>query len=440
MICLLGVSSSFASNSFFSTILNESFLSSKEDLIPIYDVQRFVEIVKQVKRRYVEPVKDDKLFENAIRGVLAKLDPHSSYLDAEELKELTSVTMGQFGGVGIEIFPERGAIKVVSPLDDTPAYRAGIKAGDLIVKINGEPVKNMTWRDAVVKMRGSKGSKVILTIIRPKTEKPIQFTIIRDLIKVQTVKSKMIEKGYGYVRVSVFQEPSAFDMIKAIKKLKLDAGGKLKGLVLDLRNNPGGLLDSAIEITDQFLDAQYLKNKKIVYTKGRTPQINSEALASGSDILSGTPMVVLINEGSASGSEIVAGALQDHKRAIILGTRSFGKGSVQTVIPVDANSAIKLTTGRYYTPSGRSIQAEGIQPDVLVEDRQVEKSKEDKMIPQVNEEGLIGRIEADSENVSSGDNDIKTKNEEIEKDLVNKDFQLYQALNLLKGMAATKGK
>lgn len=407
--------------------------------------------MKQVKRHYVEPVNNDKLFENAIRGVLAKLDPHSSYLDAEELKELTTATIGQFGGVGIEIAPEKGAIRVISPVDGTPAYKAGIKAGDLIVKIDGQPVKDMTMRDAVNKMRGKKGSKVVLTIVRSKTEKPIQFDIIRDIIKIQTVKSKMLEKGYGYVRVSLFQEPSASDMIKAIKKLQEEAGGKLKGLVLDLRNNPGGLLDSAIEISDQFLDAQYLKNKKIVYTKGRTPQINSEALASKHDMLSGTPMVVLINEGSASGSEIVAGALQDHKRAIILGTRSFGKGSVQTVIPVDEDSAIKLTTGLYYTPAGRSIQAEGIKPDVWVEDMRVEKSEGDKSLPQVSEEGLMGHIEdeVDAGKTPSSEKDSKAKHkepkeskkdEQIEKDLVDKDFQLYQALNLLKGLAATKGK
>lgn len=450
VVCLLGSYPLMASSSFFSNFFNKSFSSTEETLIPMEDIKRFMDVIKQVKRHYVEPITHDKLFENAIRGALAKLDPHSNYLDAQELKELTTVTLGQFGGLGIEIAPsEKGGIRVVSPLDGTPAYKAKIKAGDLIVKIDGQPVKDMTLRDALNKMRGPKGSKVVLTIVRPKAEKPLQFEITRDTIKMQTVKSKMLEKGYGYVRVAFFMDPTASDMIKALKKLKVDAGGRLKGLVLDLRNNPGGLLDSAIEITDQFLDAQYLKNKKIVYTKGRIPQINSEALASKYDMLSGTPMIVLINEGSASGSEIVAGALQDHKRAIILGTRSFGKGSVQTVIPVDEHSAIKLTTGLYYTPAGRSIQAEGIQPDVWVEDRRVEKSEAQK-------ESLKGKesiedTEKESsfeEDTSLADDGAKAKHkpqkegkqENQVKDLVNKDFQLYQALNLLKGLAATKGK
>jgi carboxyl-terminal processing protease len=358
---------SFGADSFISALLermNGDLSGSSSFFMPFKE--RFTQVVRRVRSNYVEPVKNKELVDNAIRGVLSKLDPHSAYLDADDLKELTTATVGKFGGIGIEIVPAKGAIRVVSPIDGTPAYRVGIKPGDLIVKIDGKPVKDMTMRDAVSMMRGKKGTKVLLTIQRKSAPKPIQFEVVRDIIKIETVKYRMLENGYGYIRVSLFQDPTASDLMKAIKELKKESGNHLKGMILDLRNNPGGLLDSATEVAEQFLDSHRLTNKKIVYTQGRTPQINFEALASKRDLLAGIPLVVLINQGSASGSEIVAGALQDHNRAIIVGTRSFGKGSVQTVLPIDGDSAIKLTTALYYTPAGRSIQAEGIQPDVWV--------------------------------------------------------------------------
>ncbi len=444
VVCLLSAPSVFASSSLFSILFNRPYSSPTQVLIPIQDIERFLAVVKQLKQHYVKPISNEKIFESAVRGVLSRLDPHSAYLDAEELKELAAATIGEFGGVGIEIAPEKGAIRIISPVDGTPAYKAGLKAGDLIVKIDDQQVKNMTMREAVTKMRGKKGTKVKLTVVRSKSAKPIEFQIVRDIIKIQSVKSKLLEKGYGYVRVSLFQEPSATDMIKAIKKLQEQSGGRLKGLILDLRNNPGGLLDSAIDITEQFLDAQYLENKKIVYTKGRTAQI-SAAKASKRDILSGTPMVVLINEGSASGSEIVAGALQDHKRAVVVGTRSFGKGSVQTVIPIDESSAIKLTTALYYTPSGRSIQAEGIKPDVWVEDLKLASPGENKETSEAQEEDLLSDVSETEQSTHEKKTEkkaIKTEkqNEKVEKNLLKKDFQLYQALSILKGLAVTKGK
>ncbi|MGB6976491.1 MAG: S41 family peptidase, partial [Gammaproteobacteria bacterium] len=346
--------------------------------IPLRDIQRFAAVIAQIKRYYIEPVDDKTLFNNAIRGMLSNLDPHSAYLDANDMKDLETVTTGEFGGIGIEVIPENGFIKVITPLDDTPAAHAGIKAGDLIVRIDNKLLKDMTVEQAINLIRGKKGTYITLTLFRKGATKPLVIKVMRDIIKVQAVKSRTLENGYGYVRIAVFQAPTKNDMVKAINQLLQQSKGNLKGLVLDLRNDPGGLLDSAVDVADAFLDANKLGNNKlIVYTKGRVPGANIEAKAtSGKKLLENVPMVVLINQGSASASEIVAGALQDHKRAIILGTRSFGKGSVQTVIPIDYDTGIKLTTALYYTPKGRSIQATGIIPDVMVPELEIAKRKE----------------------------------------------------------------
>jgi carboxyl-terminal processing protease len=345
--------------------------------LPVEELRSFTEVFGAIKQNYVEPVEDKKLITEAINGMLAGLDPHSAYLDAESFKELQVGTQGKFGGLGIEVGMEDGLVKVVSPIEDTPAYRAGIKPGDLIVKLDDAPVKGMTLNDAVKRMRGKEGTKITLTIVRKGEAQPIVVTLTRAEIQVQSVKSKIVEPGYGWIRVSQFQEKSADDLARQIGNLF--KAGPLKGLVLDLRNDPGGLLYGAVAISAAFLPAKSL----VVSTDGRTEDARKKFYATNEDYLRGAkddmmrnlppaaktvPMVVLVNGGSASASEIVAGALQDHKRATVLGTQTFGKGSVQTIMPLGNNTAIKLTTARYYTPSGRSIQAKGITPDVIVEE------------------------------------------------------------------------
>lgn len=408
--------------------------------VPLKDIKRFATVISQVKRYYVQPIDDEKLFNNAIRGLLSNLDPHSAYLDTDDLKDLQTATSGKFGGIGIEVLPENGLIKVVTPLDGTPAEKAGVKTGDLIVRIDNTLVQDMTLREAINMMRGVKGSKVSLTVIRQGSKKPLKFDLVRDIIKVEAVKSKLLENGYGYVRIAVFQAPVKDNLIQAIDKLKKDANGNLKGLILDLRNNPGGLLESAIEVSDIFLDVSSLKgNKLIVYTKGRVPGNDIKAYATSADIIKGVPIVVIINGGSASAAEIVAGALKDHRRAIIIGTRSFGKGSVQTVIPIDNNSAMKLTTALYYTPSGHSIQAEGIKPDVIVPEFQLEKQGADVDAFEPVFESDLDRHLANEKGTQSGEVSIKEQTKKIgkeERSLASSDFQLYEALQVLKGLSS----
>ncbi|MDO9141089.1 MAG: S41 family peptidase, partial [Methylobacter sp.] len=336
-------------------------LSSDSEVLPYEDLRTFTEIFGRIKRDYVESVSDKKLLEDAVRGMLSGLDPHSAYLAADEYQELKEGTTGQFGGLGIEVTMENGFIKVVSPIDDTPAQRAGIKAGDLIVRLDDEPVKGLSLADAVKKMRGEPGSKIVLTVVREGMEAPLRLTLTRDIIKVKSVKSRMLEKGYGYVRISSFQSGTGEGLKEALAALKKENAGNLKGLVLDLRNNPGGVLNAAVEVSDAFI-----KSGLIVYTEGRIENSEMRFNAAPNDLLDGAPIVVLINAGSASASEIVAGALQDQKRAVIMGEKSFGKGSVQTILPTSGGAAVKLTTARYYTPSGRSIQAEGIEPDITL--------------------------------------------------------------------------
>jgi carboxyl-terminal processing protease len=326
----------------------------------------FGDVFEKIRSDYVEPVSDDKLVEAAINGMLTSLDPHSSYLNPKDWEDMQVQTKGEFGGLGIEVTMENGLIKVVSPIDGTPAAKAGIQPADLIIQIDGKPILGMTLSQAVDKMRGPVDSKIVLTVRRGK-QAPFDVTLQRAVIKIESVHSQLIDKTIGYVRITSFSEQTTSGLQDAITKIKADAGGKLQGLVLDLRNNPGGLLDQAIGVVDTFVD-----KGEIVSTRGRDPSQAQRYNATPGDMLDGLPVVILINGGSASASEIVAGAMQDHHRAILLGTRSFGKGSVQTIIPIPGHGAIRLTTARYYTPSGRSIQAKGIEPDIHVEQAKVE--------------------------------------------------------------------
>jgi carboxyl-terminal processing protease len=406
----------------------------KSETLQKDDIDRFTNAIAQIKDFYVQQTSDKKLLEDAIRGMLSGLDPHSEYLDEDSYKTLLMATAGAFGGLGVEVTGEYGVLKVISPIDDTPAAKAGIKSGDYIVSINGKLVNEMSLNEAVESMRGKKGTSVTLTVIRKNVKTPIVYKLTRETIQIASVKSNMLSNGFGYVRISEFQEPTAKLMIAAIDKLKKDAGGDLKGLVLDLRNNPGGLLETAVQVVNEFLDDRKTNrfNDLIVYTEGRLPNAKYSAKATHiGDILNGAPMVVLVNAGSASASEIVAGALQDYRRAIIVGINSFGKGSVQTVLPLDDKHAIKLTTALYHTPSGRVIQNKGIVPDIVVEDMKVEREKTDTLaFAPIREFELKGHLAGkDSANTLNSDD----KNDSVS--LAQSDFQLYQALKTLKTMS-----
>jgi len=395
--------------------------------LPVAELRTFSDVFGRIKNDYVEEVGDKELLENAIRGMLAGLDPHSAYLDQEQFKELQVGTTGQFGGLGIEVGMEDGFVKVIAPIDDTPAQRAGIKAGDLIIRLDDTPVKGLTLNDAVKIMRGKPGTVLGLTVIREGAEQPLKIDIKRAVIKVKSVKQRMLDKGFGYVRISQFQSKTADNMVDAIEKLKKEAGGSLKGMVLDLRNNPGGVLNGAVAVSDAFL-----KKGLIVYTEGRVCDSKLRFNATPDDILNGAPMIVLVNQGSASASEIVSGALQDHHRAIIVGSRTFGNGSVQTILPLSNGTAVKLTTARYYTPSGRSIQAEGIEPDIKLDPVRV-SAVETKFDP-IKEADLSGHLIND--NGKKADKKAKTKDGVgEEKPLAETDYQLYESLNLLRGLA-----
>ena len=403
-------------------------VATDTEALPYEDLRTFTEIFGRIKRDYVEPVSDKKLLEDAVRGMLSGLDPHSAYLVAEEYQELKEGTTGQFGGLGIEVTMENGFIKVVSPIDDTPAQKAGIKTGDLIIKLDDKPVKGMSLTDAVKMMRGEPGSKIVLTIVREGAEAPLKLTLARDIIKVKSVKSRLLEKDYGYVRISSFQSGTGDALKEALAALKKENGGNLKGLVLDLRNNPGGVLNAAVEVSDAFI-----KSGLIVYTEGRIENSEMRFNAAPDDLIDGAPIVVLINGGSASASEIVAGALQDQKRAVIMGEKSFGKGSVQTILPTSNGAAVKLTTARYYTPSGRSIQAEGIEPDITLARVKLETLDKGDFIP-VKESDLSGHLQ-------NGKGAIDGKKVGLDKDkekLDVADYSLHEALNLLKGISLIK--
>ncbi len=402
-------------------------VTTVEDVLPYEELRTFTEIFGRIKRDYVEPISDKKLLEDAIRGMLSGLDPHSAFLVADEYQQLKEGTTGRFGGLGIEVTMENGLVKVVSPIDDTPAKRAGIKTGDLIVRLDDQPVKGMALGDAVKLMRGEPGSKILLTIIREGEGAPLKITVTRDIIKVKSVKSRMLEKGYGYVRISSFQSGTGENLKEALAALKKENTGDLKGLVLDLRNNPGGVLNAAVEVSDAFI-----KSGLIVYTEGRIENSEMRFNAAPDDLINGAPIVVLINAGSASASEIVAGALQDQKRAVIMGEKSFGKGSVQTILPTSGGSAVKLTTARYYTPSGRSIQAEGIEPDIALARVKLEALESSEFKP-VKEADLSHHLENGNGKEDKSDGQQDQDNEALEKD-----YPLYQALTLLKGISIMK--
>ncbi|MBI1921790.1 MAG: S41 family peptidase [Geobacter sp.] len=395
-------------------------------------IELFTDVLSIVKKSYVEEVDTKKLVYGAINGMLASLDPHSSFMPPDTYKEMKIDTKGEFGGLGIEITIKDGLLTVIAPIEDTPAYRAGIKAGDQIIKIDDKFTKDMSIMDAVKRMRGPKGTKVILTIFREGFEKPKEFPMVRDIIQVKSVKFKTLDDGYGYVRIAQFQEKTDDDLSRALKALKEENAGTLRGLILDLRNDPGGLLDQAVKVASHFVE----KGKLVVYTEGREAESKMKFLAKADSKEPNYPIVVLINSGSASASEIVAGALQDHNRAIIMGTQSFGKGSVQTIIPLSDDSGLRLTTARYYTPNGRSIQAKGIVPDIAVE--RVEMSATEK------KEGMHIR-EKDLENHFETEEKGEKVPEKVKKEAayktdeaVRSDYQILRALDLLKGWEILK--
>jgi carboxyl-terminal processing protease len=400
------------------------------------DLETFANVLAMVQKNYVEPVSTKELINGAITGMLASLDPHSAYLTPDLYRDLQVETRGSFGGLGIEITIKNGVLTVVSPIDDTPAAKAGIKSNDQIVKINDDFTKDMTLNDAVKRMRGPKGSKIKLTLHREGVPEFFTVTLARDVIKIKSVKVTEPEKGYGVVRISTFQENTDDDVAKGIDKIEKDNGGKLKGIVLDLRDDPGGLLNQAVRVSDEFLDGGM-----IVYTEGRLESQRQKYYAHKKSPFEDYPMVVLVNGGSASASEIVAGALQDHRRAAVLGTQTFGKGSVQTILPLGNNTAIKLTTARYYTPSGRSIQAKGITPDILIEDPTsptTGRLRESDL-----EKHLLNDQEREAQSEKSLRTSAKPSIEAEEKPPAplefasEKDFQFQQALKLLKGVPLT---
>ena len=399
---------------------------AQKTTLPLSELRLFTDVFARIKNDYVEPVEDRDLLEDAVRGMLSGLDPHSTFLDEEQFKELRVGTSGQFGGLGIEVGMEDGFVKVIAPIDDTPAYHAGVKAGDLIIRLDETPVKGLTLSEAVKIMRGKPGTVIVLTIVREGAATPAKISITRAIIKVKSVKSRILEGAYGYVRIAQFQAKTAENLIEEIEKLLKEADGQLKGMVLDLRSNPGGVLNAAVAVSDAFI-----KHGLIVFTEGRVEDSRLRFSATPGDILDGAPLVVLVNKGSASASEIVAGALQDQKRAIIVGTKTFGKGSVQTILPMSNGTAVKLTTARYFTPSGRSIQAEGIVPDILLDNVQI--SAVETKFSAVTEADLSGHLTNGKEDKDADSKDEKEKKAESEP-LSQSDYQLYEALNLLKGL------
>ena len=396
--------------------------AAHREQLPLKELRAFADAFNHIRRSYVEEIDDKTLLEYAISGMLSGLDPHSNYLNASSYEELQSSTTGEFGGLGLEVGMDNGFVKVISPIDGTPAEKAGIESGDLILKLDGKPVKGLSLSEAVKMMRGTRGSEIELTILRDGSRQPFDVTIVRDTITVVSVRSKTLEEGYGYIRVAQFQSKTGGEFKRALQKLQQQNSDALKGLVIDLRNNPGGVLQASVEVADSLLEQGL-----IVYTEGRIDNADTQFSATPDDLSNGTPVVVLINGGSASASEIVAGALQDHHRAVIMGTDSFGKGSVQTVVPLSEEHAIKLTTARYFTPGGRSIQAQGITPDITVERAKIEALK-----------SRGGLTEADLQgHLSSASGEESTSKQRREKDkqaLFNSDNQLYEALNLLKGL------
>jgi carboxyl-terminal processing protease len=404
---------------YFSTIAAKAQNNRQETY---KQLNLFGDVFQRVQEQYVEEITDKELIESAISGMLQSLDPHSSYLSPESYKDMQVKTKGTFGGLGIEITMEDGFVKVVSPIDDTPAANAGMKPGDLIIGIDGESIKGLTINEAVSKLRGPVKSKVTITVVREEKD-PFEIEIIRDIIKIRSVKHEIIN-NIGYVRLTTFSDTTTSGMEKSVKEIKKELGNKFQGLILDLRNNPGGLLNQSISVTDSFLN-----QGEIVSTQGRKSDDTSRVFAKKGDIIDGKPLIVLINSGSASASEIVAGALKDHARAIIVGTRSFGKGSVQSIIPLAGNGAMRLTTARYYTPSGVSIQAKGIEPDIKVEAGITELKKE--KLENRREENLRGALDK-KDNITKTKKDKKSKISPVEKLL--QDNQISRGVDLIKGI------
>lgn len=388
--------------------------------LPLNELRVFVEAFDRVSSAYVEEIDDRTLLEKAIKGMLAQLDPHSAYLDRSSFSDLQEATTGNYGGLGLEVGMEDGFVKVIAPMDDTPAAKAGIESGDLIIELNDLPVKGMSLTEAIKGMRGEAGSEVKLTILRKGNSAPVELVLIREIIQVVSVKQRLLEEGYGYLRIAQFQSKTGAEVEKALAKLS--EKGRLSGLIIDLRNNPGGVLQSAVDVSDIFISEGLL-----VYTTGRLSNADLRFNATTPDATDGIPIVVLVNEGTASASEIVAGALQDHNRAVIMGTNTFGKGSVQTILPLNNDKAIKLTTALYFTPNGRSIQAEGIVPDIWVDRSKVTKLERNPW--RVKEKDLPGHLANGNGN---GKNTDRARSNNAE--LASQDYQLNEALALLKGL------
>lgn len=384
--------------------------------LPLDELRTFADVFNQIRIGYVEEIDDSTLLEYAIQGMLSGLDPHSVYMTRDAYSDLQTSTTGEFSGLGLEVGMDNGFLKVIAPIDGSPAAEAGMQPGDVILKLDDLVIKGMSINEAVEKMRGPKGSEIVLTIGRPGESQPFDLTLVRDVIRVASVRERWLEPGYAYVRISQFQQQTGTDVSEAMDRLL--AEGDLKGVVLDLRNNPGGVLGASVEVAGLFLDGG-----TVVYTEGRLDNAGRSYDAEAVDRTSGAPLVVLINGGSASASEIVAGALQDNSRAVIMGTQSFGKGSVQTVLPISEERAVKLTTARYFTPSGRSIQAEGISPDIIVDRARVETFDESGRL---SEKDLAGHLDNDD---AQGAADAAAS-----RDLIRTDNQLYEALTLLKGL------
>ena len=402
--------------------------NDQKENVPLERIRALVEVFHKIKNDYVEEVSDEQLLQDAMKGMLAGLDPHSNYLDNDAYQGLQEGTSGEFGGLGIEVGVEDGFVKVIAPIDDTPAKRAGVQAGDVIIRLDDTPVKGIGLNKAVKRMRGKPGSAIELTIVRDGEEKPLKISIVRDIIKITSVKSRFLEPGYLYMRVSHFQSRTGEDFKSTLQKRIAENKEPLNGVVLDLRNNPGGILGAAVAVSDAFLS-----DGKIVYTEGRIKDSELEFNAKPPDLVGGAPIVVLINEGSASASEIVAGALQDRKRAVVMGRKSFGKGSVQTIFPMNDETALKLTTARYYTPAGRSIQAEGIDPDIVIDKVKLSaiQAADENIIKESNLAGHLTDEGEDSDDGAKGGNGAGQNSRE---QLATSDYEVYEALNLLKGM------
>ncbi|RLQ23536.1 PDZ domain-containing protein [Seongchinamella sediminis] len=402
-----------------ATLMSLPALSAIEEQgqLPLDELRTFADVYNQIRVGYVEDIDDSTLLEYAIQGMLMNLDPHSVYLTKDAFEGLQEATTGEFSGLGLEVGMEDGYVTIIAPIDGSPAAEAGLQSGDVILKLGKAPVKGMSLNEAIQQMRGPAGSEIELTIGRPGESQPFEVTLVRDVIKMASVRQRWLEPGYGYIRIAQFQSATGEDVSKALQELM--SGEELKGLVLDLRNNPGGVLRSSVDVAGLFMDGG-----KVVYTEGRLPNSDMDFVAQPTDASAGTPLVVLINSGSASASEIVAGALQDHGRAVIMGTRSFGKGSVQTILPISDSRAVKLTTALYFTPNGRSIQAEGIEPDIEVERARVTAYDTSRRL---SESDLTRHL-------SNANSDSDARSKKPSNSLLGSDNQLYEALTLLKGL------